>query len=360
MAGHMLFLDAILRFPTVTLLLVLAIWAARDARHLIQGRIVIVLGITLGSMLLSTAPEDLRPPSPLYESLRLIDTANIVFVWWFGLSLFEDDFKLRPLHWAGLGIYLVFGGAGRINYLLGNEPLWIGLDVVIRALSAGMILHLFWMAISGWRDDLIEARRRTRAWYTIATAIAATLIVVGEIVYSLQTGDRSDPAWLSTSRAAVVLPVVFFGAWWFLDFRSEYLLFEPTKAPVITEPQIDPKDTATHARLVTAMTEDKLYREHGLGIGDLAARLNVPEHQLRALINKGLGYRNFAAFLNQYRLAEAKAALADPEQARTPILTIAMDAGYASLATFNRAFKAEEDVTPSAYRAKALADAAQS
>jgi AraC-like DNA-binding protein len=107
------------------------------------------------------------------------------------------------------------------------------------------------------------------------------------------------------------------------------------------------------------MEDDKLYREHGLGIGDLAAKLGVPEHQLRALINKGLGYRNFAAFLNQYRLAEAKAALADPEQARTPILTIAMDVGYASLATFNRAFKSEEATTPSQYRAEALAKAAQ-
>ena len=99
------------------------------------------------------------------------------------------------------------------------------------------------------------------------------------------------------------------------------------------------------------MEDEKLYRELGLGIGNLATKLNVPELQLRALINKGLGYRNFAAFLNQYRLAEAKAVLADPEQARTPILTIAMDAVYASFATFNRAFKSEENSPPSAFRA---------
>lgn len=356
----MLFLDAILRFPAVTLLFILVPLAWRDARHLIQGRILIILGVTLGSMLLSTAPAPLRPPSPAYDVLRLIDTANLVFVWWFGLSLFEDDFKLRRLHWGGLGLYLLVGLPSRINYLLGNDPLWIGFDVLIRVVSAGIILHLFWMAFSGWRDDLIEARRRARLWYTIATAVAATLIVVGEIVYSLQTGDRSDPAWLSTSRSAIALPVILFGAWLFLRLRSEFLLFEPARESEPRAPSIDPKDTATHARLVATMEEDKLYREHGLGIGDLASKLSVPEHQLRALINKGLGYRNFAAFLNQYRLAEAKAALADPEQARTPILTIAMDVGYASLATFNRAFKSEESTTPSQYRAEALAKAAQS
>lgn len=355
----MLFLDALLRFPAVTLLLLLAILSWRDARHLIQGRIVVVLGITLGSMLLSTAPEPIRPPSPLYEGLRLIDTANLVFVWWFGLSLFEDDFKLRRLHWGGLALYLAVGLPSRINYLLGNEPLWIGFDVLIRIVSAAIILHLFWTALSGMRDDLIEARRRTRLWFTVANAVAATLIVMGEVVYSLQTGDRSDPAWLSTSRSGIALPVILFGAWWFLRLRVEFLVFETIRAPEIQAPSIDPKDQATHSRLVATMEDDKLYREHGLGIGDLAAKLNMPEHQLRALINKGLGYRNFAAFLNRYRLSEAKAALADPEQARTPILTIAMDVGYASLATFNRAFKSEESMTPSQYRADALAKATQ-
>ncbi|MEL6323951.1 MAG: helix-turn-helix domain-containing protein, partial [Pseudomonadota bacterium] len=88
-----------------------------------------------------------------------------------------------------------------------------------------------------------------------------------------------------------------------------------------------------------------------------ATRLSVPEHQLRGLINQGMGFRNFSAFLNHYRLADAKTALADPEQARTPILTIALDAGYASLATFNRAFRTSEGQTPSEFRTNALSTA---
>ncbi|MEL6213465.1 MAG: AraC family transcriptional regulator, partial [Pseudomonadota bacterium] len=45
---------------------------------------------------------------------------------------------------------------------------------------------------------------------------------------------------------------------------------------------------------------------------------------------------------------------ADPARARTPVLTIAMDAGFSSLAPFNRAFKNEIGKTPTAYRADAL------
>ena len=98
------------------------------------------------------------------------------------------------------------------------------------------------------------------------------------------------------------------------------------------------------------MTVDRVYRQDGLTIGALAQRLGLPEYRLRRLINQALGYRNFNSFLNDYRLREAKAALADPDQAAVPVLTIALDAGFASLGPFNRAFKADTGLTPSEYR----------
>ncbi|MHA7900538.1 MAG: AraC family transcriptional regulator [Henriciella sp.] len=356
----MIFLDTIIRFSAVTLLVWLAILAIRDARHLIQGRIMIALGFTLGAMLLSTAPPETRPPTPLYEGLRLVDTANVVFVWWFSLAIFQDDFKLRTFHWLTLGAYLGIAGPARIEYLFGWFEIPWTFEIAVRALSIAMVLHLLWVALSGLRDDLIEARRKIRLWYVIAMSVATALVVLGEMFYTSMTGDNSDPPSLSLIRTAIIFPPVLLGAYLYLSLNQEALLFQPTPKRETPVPSIDPKDSATHSRLLFAMQEDKLYREPGLGIGDLAARLSVPEHQLRALINKGLGYRNFAAFLNQYRLADAKTALADPEQARVPILTIAMDVGYASLATFNRAFKSEEGLTPSAFRTAALSETAQS
>jgi len=355
----MLFLDALMRFSAVTLLFAIAVFSLRDARHLIQGRILILVCVTLGSMLMTTAPDILLPPKPIYFALRTIDLVNIVFIWWFALSLFEDDFRLNRLHWAGLGIYLIVGLPMRLMYLSGETNTPLIFDVIIRAVSFAMIAHLLWTALAGRSDDLIETRRRTRLWFTIGTAIASLLIVGGEATYTALTGDNSDPDWLSTSRVALALPVIAYGTYWFMNFRAEFLLFEPATKTAKAPAKIAPKDHALHQRLISAMDTEKLYREHGLSIGGLASKLQIPEHQLRALINKGLGHRNFATFLNQYRLAEAKTALADPVQARTSILTIALDAGYASLATFNRAFKADTGQTPSAYRAAALERAVQ-
>jgi AraC-like DNA-binding protein len=90
----------------------------------------------------------------------------------------------------------------------------------------------------------------------------------------------------------------------------------------------------------------------------LAAKLELTEYRLRQVINEGLGYRNFNAFLNRYRIDEAKAGLADLSQRDVPVLTIAMDAGFQSIGPFNRAFKADTGLTPTEFRRDALAGSA--
>ena len=103
------------------------------------------------------------------------------------------------------------------------------------------------------------------------------------------------------------------------------------------------------------MTVERIYRHEGLTIGALAVKLELQEYRLRQVINEGLGYRNFNAFLNRYRIDDAKAALSDPNQRDVPVLTVAMDAGFQSIGPFNRAFKADTGMTPTEFRRHALA-----
>jgi AraC-like DNA-binding protein len=109
-------------------------------------------------------------------------------------------------------------------------------------------------------------------------------------------------------------------------------------------------DAAQFAALRRLLDHDKVFREPDLSIATLSQKLDIPEYRLRHLINRQLGHRNFSAFVNSYRLAEAEAALSDPSQAGVPILTIALDAGFGSIGPFNRAFKAHTGLTPSEYR----------
>ncbi|MEL6666760.1 MAG: helix-turn-helix domain-containing protein [Pseudomonadota bacterium] len=360
MATDMLLWDVTFRFATITILLLTAALSLRDARHLLQGRLAAALCICLASMLANTLPEALDPPVAWRAIAWVVHIPNIGLLWLFGLSLMVDDFRLKPRHWAVLGAQFVMLSALQYGLMTENDLLVFWFVMINRLIGLSVLAHLFWVSIRDYRDDLVEGRRSTRLWFMLASSIAALVIVGGETLQYFISGAAPDPEWFKIARVLIIFPITVFSAHWFLRVVPEQFLFEPVRPSVVPEPEIAPKDHATHMRLVAAMEDDKYYREQGLGIGELAGKLNVPEHQLRALINKGLGYRNFASFLNKYRLADAKAALADPEQARTPILTIAMDVGYASLATFNRAFKSEEGMTPSTFRSDALEAAVQS
>ena len=78
--------------------------------------------------------------------------------------------------------------------------------------------------------------------------------------------------------------------------------------------------------------------------------MGAPEKTVRQLVNHRLGHDHFRAFLNANRVAEARRRLADPAHAGDKLITIALDSGFASLASFNRAFQAIESRPPSAFR----------
>jgi AraC-like DNA-binding protein len=120
---------------------------------------------------------------------------------------------------------------------------------------------------------------------------------------------------------------------------------DPRPAALVAGP-----DVAQLMALRRLLDHDKVFREPDLSVASLSKMLDIPEHRLRHLINRQLGHRNFSAFVNGYRLAEADAALSDPAQAAVPILTIALDAGFGSIGPFNRAFKAHTGLTPTEYR----------
>ncbi|MEO0439555.1 MAG: AraC family transcriptional regulator [Pseudomonadota bacterium] len=105
-------------------------------------------------------------------------------------------------------------------------------------------------------------------------------------------------------------------------------------------------------RQVREAMDTGLFREHDLTLSQLSRRTGIHEYQLRILINQVMGYRNFRDFLNSYRLRDVQLRLARQDSPAVPITSIALDAGFNSIPSFNRVFKAEFGVAPSEYRAK--------
>ncbi len=201
-----------------------------------------------------------------------------------------------------------------------------------------------WEAWRGREGDLVEIRRRIRPRIAAAVGISVILIAIVEIaVYNLHA-----PIWLARSVGGgiAILTLLFCTA--MFGMRQSDLFGAPPMAPAIAKP---PMDEVMTDRLFAHMNAELPHRDEEMTIAKLAAQLGVQEYRLRRHINGALGHRNFAAFLNGYRLAEVKSALADPSQKEVPIITIALDAGFGSLGPFNRAFRDAEGMTPREYRA---------
>jgi AraC-like DNA-binding protein len=99
-----------------------------------------------------------------------------------------------------------------------------------------------------------------------------------------------------------------------------------------------------------ATEEGGWWCEPDLTLTELARRLGTNTAYLSRAVNEGLGM-NFNAFINRMRAEEvARRLRADP--APRDLLQLALDSGFSSKATFNRAFRAEFGVTPSEFRAR--------
>jgi AraC-like DNA-binding protein len=273
------------------------------------------------------------------------------FLWLFARAVFEAPWP-RPI-FVGVPVAIVV--AVWAIYLAGSALPADYVEnalVVLRVVSLLVIAHALWMTLTGRPDDLIEKRRTFRLFYVGIIAVQVFAVVVVELVF----GSTGAPPWLDMANV-VIIAILTIGLAIPLLRLSPQFFAPATSAPAPRSGDQSAELGAAgqvYCQKLLELMGEGYYRETGLTIPMLAEKLAYPEHQLRKLINGHLGFRNFPAFLNSYRIAEAKEQLGDPERARTPVLTIALSLGYASLGPFNRAFKAETGMTPTDYRRTTL------
>lgn len=348
----MLWIDAFLRIGAITLLLLGAILVVRDRICWRPTIFIVLASIGVSTMLIGSAPDSLGIPPTLKFTAYTLEFISIVFIWWFGLALFRDDFRLGWPHWAVFFLSGVLRVPHNIAEMTNAFYYPSLLDTLCELIVVAMMAHLIVTIIREGEDDLVLSRRRSRNYFVIGIVTAVLL------------STFSEHGWLPVPieyvyfiKSATTFPLALWFTLWLSRLDQKNLNFEAEAKPLPAtrgSNGIDPRDKDLLGQLITAMEKDKIFREPGLTIRHLAEHLGTPEHRLRILINQGLGYRNFSAFLNSYRINAIKAEFNDPEKARVPVLTLAMDVGYNSLAPFNRAFRSIEGMTPTAYRQKIL------
>lgn len=326
------------------LVLLLAGEVRRGLKLPLAGLLVGSIGYLLNS---SSLIFDGTPARPWTE---LASIFTPLFTWLFALRLFERE-PPRAVAWGAAAVLAVAWLAGFFV-----RPHVHANFYVIHLVGLALIADLFRAAIAGRADDLVEQRRTLRLWLPLMVAAQAGGILSFELITGRSSGSH-DPR-IQLINALLILALTLFAGKALLRTEAELLVrTEDSPAPAPDEPLLSPSEVVLREKLDAAMAAG-FYRTPGLTIAELAEHLGTPEHRLRALINQRLGFRNFSAFLNRYRIGEAKAVLADRERVDLPVLTIAMDLGYNSLPPFNRGFRAETGTTPSEFRRQSFEEAA--
>lgn len=111
----------------------------------------------------------------------------------------------------------------------------------------------------------------------------------------------------------------------------------------------DAEAVALKESLIALMTREHPYRDPDLTLPDLAERLGTTPHKLSEVLNSELS-QTFYDFVNSHRVEDVRRRLAKSDSRNQNLLTLAMDAGFASKSTFNQVFKKQTGQTPSAYR----------
>ena len=360
--------DAALRGTLLALLMLLAGVLARDRPRLAAARAGVALMLGLCVQVVSSTPlfEALVPR--LWQApLVAVSVANAVLFWVFVQALFDDGFVLRPLHGAA---WLAVAGLSGFNCAAGPAgaaalgPWAVGVQ---RAMPLLFSILAALAAARQWRTDLVEPRRHLRT-FIVVTGIAYTLAMLAARLASPHGRLSHTAATLDVASLLLMIAVI---AWRLLRLTASELFPlrppAPLAAPIAAARSAieaapaapAPRDAAEErlaATLQRLMAQERVYRSEDLSVASLAARLAVPEYRLRRLINQRLGHRNFNAYINGFRLDEARAALADPARRALPVLTIALDAGFQSIGPFNRAFKVATGLTPTEFRQQHLAD----
>jgi AraC-like DNA-binding protein len=86
------------------------------------------------------------------------------------------------------------------------------------------------------------------------------------------------------------------------------------------------------------MSEDQIYLEPELTLSEMASKLKTNASVLSAAINKNFG-KNFNDFINERRIEEYHRQISLPHNRQYTKLSVALDCGFNSKATFNRALK---------------------
>lgn len=223
-----------------------------------------------------------------------------------------------------------------------------GLGEVTKLLSSTVLALTCWEAFKG-----ITKQNHQDFWQRVIFIVSFCFgfilcTVVAKTFFAPEILPQIYP-WLMSVSAIQMMAVTQIILWW----KQTSSLWTKAEAEIniqATENEAIDLDQSVITGIHRLVDENKGYLTHNLKMIDLANKLNVSEYKISRAIRYHFAAPNFNHYINSLRINHAKCLLAQAETQDWPILVIALESGFSSLATFNRVFKAQLGYAPNQHR----------
>jgi len=284
-----------------------------------------------------------------FQSNKLIFTISfflsitLPFAFWLAAkALFNDDFKWSAKYWIlSIGVPVILNVLYYSNEVI-TDGFYIQIRVLPYLISVFFILLVIYESIKNRDNDLVLSRLKKRNVFVIFSSFMALF----SIYFFFVEDPMKLPALFDLFQNGVIC--IFIALFFYpqIEYKN---LWEVTRSHGVT----NDANTIIQKRIIEKIRQlfenERMYTSEGITITQLSENISEKEYQVRRAINGELGYTNFNAFLNYYRIREACRIIGSDHNKSLTFQEIAFKMGYQSVATFNRAFKTETGKTPSEY-----------
>ena len=212
----------------------------------------------------------------------------------------------------------------------------------------GRLAWRCWAGYRRWlRENVTDAVDFDANWirnFLIALGLVG-LVWLGFFIANIRDPARNyfDQFWLYVIFSGLV---IYLGVEGWRHAGMRY----PVPSETVGEAAPAGRDwAALGAKFAAEIEARRLWQDPHLTAASLARALGTNSNYLARAFNEGLG-ANFNSVINRRRVQQVQLWLQDPADSRA-ILTMAMDAGFRSKASFNRAFAEFAGMTPTEARA---------
>jgi AraC-like DNA-binding protein len=241
-------------------------------------------------------------------------------------------------------------------YDVAHDPIVSPITTALALTFLAVYGHAAWKRYRDYRAFLTTAYADGMAFeapwirnFLIALGLV-TLVWAGHFAANRLDASRDyiDQLWMYLGLAALI---VYLGVEGWRNSALTYPVLAPSPAPA-ADPLAEAapeRDWAAQGALWAAEVDRLgLCRDPEVSLASVARALGTNTAYLSRALNEGLGM-SFSKFVNQRRVEAVKRRLEDETDARD-LMTIALEAGFNSKASFNRAFGEIAGMTPSAFR----------